>query len=85
MLLKVLELLASGRISSVQQLAEQLGVKASLVSGVLQDLASRGLLEVVEGCERPCEGCGVVGCAIATTRRAYALSEAGRAVLAGSS
>ena len=81
MLERLLDLLATGRMASVAELARELGASEPLVVGMLEDLARRGLLEVVEGCQVACDRCGVKGCAVAPHGRAFAVSDAGRAYM----
>ena len=80
MLENLLELLASGELSTVQDVASRLSVSADLVEQMLQDLERGGYLVAVTGeCDRHCAGCAQTSiCAILGSRRVWRVTDKGQ-------
>lgn len=74
MLERLLRQLATG-VTTVPELARELGTSPELVEAMLEDLERRGLVRVVEGCVGSCQGCGVSGCLSAWRGRAWAVAD----------
>lgn len=80
MLENLLELLASGELSTVQDVASRLSVSVDLVEQMLQDLERGGYLVAVTGeCDRHCAGCAQAAiCAILGNRRVWRVTDKGK-------
>lgn len=61
MLGKIIKIISEGRISSIDKIADSIGVSHEITRVMLDDLVARGYLREVklkgDGCKTPCKGC----------------------------
>jgi hypothetical protein len=82
MLLKLLQILHSGDVHSLRQLAEQLEVSEALLEGMIGQLVRMGYLSPVKAdCPGVCNGCPEsTVCSVPGSGRVWTLTEAGRRI-----
>ena len=82
MLYEVLQIVFSGGLHSLKQLAQQLDVSQALAESMIHDLVRMGYLKLVCGtCTEAC-ACSLAGtCGIAGSGRIWALTEAGQEIV----
>jgi len=73
MLAELLRHLGAG-VTSIGELARELGTTPALVEVMLEELERRGLVTRVESCTGACQGCGVTGCLSSWRGRAWTLA-----------
>jgi hypothetical protein len=82
MLLRLLRIIDSGSVHSLQQLAQQLDVSEPLLQAMIDQLVQMGYLRPLEAdCLGACNGCPESSiCRIAGSGRVWALTEAGERI-----
>jgi hypothetical protein len=73
MLEELLRHLGTG-VTSIGELAREMGTTPGLVEVMLEELERRGLVTKVESCTGACQGCGVAGCLSSWRGRAWTLA-----------
>lgn len=73
MLEELLRRLGAG-VTSIRELARDLGTTPTLVEAMLEELERRGLVTSVASCSGACQGCSVSGCLSTWRGRAWTLT-----------
>ena len=80
MLIKLLQMLESGKYQRMADLAKALTVSLPMLMDMIRQLAGLGYLEEIQNCSSACDGCASSGgCLLGGAQRVWAVTPKGRA------